>query len=72
MGKLTDLSIPCFQPPPTPKEIMRFSAMLSQVEYWINHGDEAMAKKYWKLIAEEAEVNAGIRKNSVTLTRNKE
>lgn len=37
----------------TSKEVAKIREMLKQVEFWINLGEEELAKKHWMLISDE-------------------
>lgn len=55
--EIRDLKINWLTTPPPPKEIKKFLEMLRQLEFWINHGENELVKKHWKMIAEEAHKN---------------
>lgn len=42
-----------FIPSPPPKEVAKIREMLKQVEVWISSGEKELAKKHWKMIADE-------------------
>jgi hypothetical protein len=42
-----------FTPPPPPREVLKISEMLRQVQIWINQGETEIAEKHWDLISEE-------------------
>ena len=41
---------------PQPKEVLKITEMLKQVQFWMAQGELELAKKHWNLISDEARI----------------